>query len=184
MVAVHSARIPWRRKAAADACAAPRSRSSTRPARRGAALAPPCGRRAARLAPAAAPAGRAAGPRRRERTSQSVPTRRYDSTDGPVGCVCHAVQRRLVAGAARVSGPGGCVRTCPRRRRGGGTVPRRPATSAERRTRRHATLAGACGCRCCRCSCCRSCSRARQQVRYSLLFYAPLYGHPASVQCQ
>lgn len=45
-----------------------------------------------------------------------------------------------------------------------GAVPRRPPD----RTRRHAPLARACGCPCCRCSCCRSCSRARQQVSYTL----------------
>lgn len=33
----------------------------------------------------------------------------------------------------------------------------------ERRTRRHAGLAGACGHRSCHLSCCRSCSRVRQQ---------------------
>lgn len=80
--------------------------------------------------------------------------------------------RRLSVVRGRMRGRGGaavtCCGTCARRRwhvaRRTRAVPRRPPD----RTRRHAPLARACGCPCCRCSCCRSCSRARQQVSYTL----------------
>lgn len=121
--------------------------------------------------------------------SQSASTLRWGHTDGKPGVGCQT--RLSVQRAARVAR--GCARTCRAGTRGGALVARREwlavpcrrARSAERRTRRHATLAGACGCPCCRCSCCPSCSCARQQVRtddfsYSIpgLYYLQNYERP------